>query len=82
MRVFVKRFVYESTKDYARAQNMTVSDLVELSLIKHLGLEGRNEESPAKVPMDVHEIFGEEGGCHGKGEVEIVNPGASQAVEK
>jgi len=79
MRIFIQRLVYDRVKEYARAQGVSVSQFIETALVKLLGLEGM---SPVKAPLDVHEIFGEEGGCQSKGEVEFVNPGASQAVKK
>jgi hypothetical protein len=47
-------------KEYARAQHMSVSDFIEFSLVKNLGLEGVDLGSRTKVPMDKDEIFGED----------------------
>ena len=52
--------MYECVKEYARAQRMSVSDFIEFSLVKNLGLEGVEMGSRTKVPMDKNEIFGED----------------------
>lgn len=52
MRIFIHKPVYDRTKEIAKALGQTVSQFIEISLVKNLGMEG--------IPLDENEIFGEE----------------------
>jgi hypothetical protein len=57
MRIYINKIVYDRVNEYAKAQRLTVSQFVEASLIKNLGLEGVNIGARV-IPMDENEIFG------------------------